>query len=102
MNEYVEEAAGHKAMLMIVPKAYVGWYREVRPLASYKFMLSPATLEPCQVGNAEELIHKLWQMYRSSEPRSLVRFRDLLEQVTEFQRLVDEAKGARHGREHQD
>ncbi|KAL9042305.1 MAG: hypothetical protein Q9180_000701 [Flavoplaca navasiana] len=33
MNEYVNKEAGPKAMLMIMPKPYIGWYRDIRPLA---------------------------------------------------------------------
>ncbi len=92
-NGYTTEDAGCKALLAIVPKAYVGWARQFQQYhqdlvfaeGGFKdgqgaWWVADATAlqHDCGVDDAEAVITRLWDMYFEGEERSLVRFEDVI------------------------
>lgn len=92
-------------MLVLAPKAYLGWSWQFIPklgnlqlgvqlkgrasdantVAYYKG--THEALAEHRLSNADQVIQKLWDMYFSREPRSLVGFGALLEKFVEYQDL---------------
>ncbi len=93
INGYTVEGAGCKALLAIIPGAYVGWARQFRQdRQDFAFSCEGfedghgawwvvdvnALKKGCRVDDAEAVITRLWDMYFEGEERSLVRFEDVV------------------------
>jgi len=91
------EEYGPKAALVIVPKAYLGWHRQLRQGGT----TSSGTVSPprgkawvdCSIPHLEahhrlrstqEVVTKLDEMYFEEEPKSICFFGEILEQLKEF------------------
>lgn len=98
LNGYNGADTGTKALLAITPKAYLGWCTELQDKpdeftfarSSMEdgqgawFVANLETLRKYQQGSAEAVLDRLWDMYFEGEPRSLVKFEDILRGVIEF------------------
>ncbi|KAL8762048.1 MAG: hypothetical protein Q9184_001895 [Pyrenodesmia sp. 2 TL-2023] len=100
INGLIDEHSGSKAVLAIVPKAYVGWYSELQQgtltvwgsgeVSGAYYVVDHATLAKFQVANAEQVVQKLSDMYFANIPRCLVRYERLVDGLGElFRQLVD-------------
>ena len=94
INGYTTEGAGCKALLAIIPGAYIGWARQFRQdRQAFGFSREEFTdgkgafwvgdvaalkKADCRVDDAEAVITRLWDMYFEGEERSLVRFEDVI------------------------
>ncbi|KAL8730678.1 MAG: hypothetical protein Q9166_003870 [cf. Caloplaca sp. 2 TL-2023] len=98
-NGLIDKYSGSKAMLAIVPQAFLGWYKELQPdeLITYGveeieggyYVADHAALAKHQLDNAEQVIAKLWSMYFSLKPRSVVKYQRIQEGVSElFKHIV--------------
>ena len=100
LNGYTADGAGCKALLAIIPGAYVGWVQQFRQDDQH-FGFVRKTFEDgkgafwvrdvaalkkadCRVDDAEAVITRLWDMYFEGEERSLVRFEDVMRGLMEL------------------
>lgn len=81
-----------------MPKVYLGWCTELQEKAQRFeliastmedgkgawFVANNETLEKYRRDSAEDIVRELWIMYSKREPRSLVKFEDILKAVIEF------------------
>lgn len=101
LRGFVDEDSGCKAVLVIVPKVYLGWYNEIR--ANYiafnvggkgvdvdakKAWIATreSFLRDYQISSVEDIISKLDAMYFAEKPRSLLKLQSVLEGLTELER----------------
>lgn len=89
-------------MVVIVPKVYAGWYRDLRRHGQEEFQgdslkdgkkawitAEQAQIENYRVRDAEQLIDQLWKMYFEQEPDSLVYFGSLFGELVKLDKLCD-------------
>ncbi|KAL9042668.1 MAG: hypothetical protein Q9180_000437 [Flavoplaca navasiana] len=93
INGYVDENAGCKATLAILPNAFVGWHsqfqNEAGPLqmaggsmddaGGAWYTVEPRKVKHCSVETGEDVVKALRRMYFAQEPRSLVKFGEVVE-----------------------
>lgn len=97
ISAFNDEGSGPKAALVIVPKAYIGWHRQLRHGGTASSWMEPPLLGNfwlnCSVPHLEahyrlrssqEVVTRLDEMYIEGEPKSLCFFGDILEQMKEF------------------
>lgn len=88
-------------MLIIAPKAFIGWYRDFR-IDGHELQMGGTSMDEAagawynvdsehltrhRVANAEEIVYKLGAMYYEAVPKSLVRYGSLREAFMEFMML---------------
>ncbi|KAL8782351.1 MAG: hypothetical protein Q9213_005472 [Squamulea squamosa] len=89
----ISENAGSKAILAIMPKAYIGWYPELQrgtaaawgktEILGAVYTVDHMALENIHVPDAEHVVDKLWEMYCSPIPKAIVKYGDIIEALME-------------------
>ena len=98
LNGYADESAGCKATLVIVPKAYLGWTRQLqenhkevqmggRKVDDGKglwLVADEQNMERYRMHGLEPIVQRLWDMYFEGEKGSLERFETVLRGLMYF------------------
>ena len=100
MNAFHDTEAGCNARMILTPQMHLGWNRELLKPTLLRFdkkswrdglpanyRLDKAQLATCHITSAPDLSRRLWEMFRSGEPRSLARFGELTEAVCRLDTL---------------
>ncbi|KAL8707765.1 MAG: hypothetical protein Q9225_007710 [Loekoesia sp. 1 TL-2023] len=115
-DAYSDEHSGCKALLAIVPKAFIGWCWQFHEKAialhtsggsindggDAWYVVKERALVDYQVDNAEMVAMRLNEMYHAGVPRSLIKFEVLLKGIMQYHRyrleMEDSRKGSRRRR----
>ncbi|KAL8818362.1 MAG: hypothetical protein Q9223_002979 [Gallowayella weberi] len=93
INALIDANSGSKAILAIIPRAYIGWYSELQKGTPTRYgrdeiwgayyMVDRMMLADHRVEDAEQVTDKLWIMYHHPIDGALVWYREILETLLE-------------------